>query len=129
MLKAPGAVGSEGYCRKNGKNGEWANVREGQPIGFTEYISGVQDLLKQVLDDLSMIRLSKFPPVNQETLPTKRLLSLAEAAQYIGVGKTRFGENFRKYVVPVKNGRNYLIPKEELDAWIEQAKRKGDLFY
>lgn len=47
----------------------------------------------------------------------------------MGVGKTRFEENYRKYVEPLKNGNRYVIPKEGLDSWIELAKRKGKIFY
>lgn len=85
--------------------------------------------ISEIIDNIKLLHLSMLALKQSEDCIPKRLYSIKEAAQYMGVGITRFGENYKKYVIPIKNGSHYLIPKEELDAWVEQAKRKGKLFY
>ena len=61
-------------------------------------------------------------------VPPKRLLSVSEAAEYLGIGKTEAYAHLRKYVRAINHGKKILIPKEELDSLIERTKRTGNLF-
>jgi excisionase family DNA binding protein len=57
----------------------------------------------------------------------KRLLTINEACNYLGIGSTEAYAQLRSHVRTIKHGKKILIPKEELDALIERAKRTGTL--
>jgi excisionase family DNA binding protein len=57
-----------------------------------------------------------------ETRPTRQTLSVQEAAQYVGLGRTKFGELIRRGEIPsLKVGARRLIPIAALDRWLESC--------
>lgn len=58
----------------------------------------------------------------------KRMLSVEEACAYLGIGTSEGYARLRSNVRTVRHGRRILVPREELDALIERAKRRGQLF-
>jgi len=55
----------------------------------------------------------------------KRLLSVEEAAQYLGVQKsTIYSRAWRRVIPSVKMGRRLLFDQEDLDRMIEAGKRE-----
>jgi predicted DNA-binding transcriptional regulator AlpA len=54
--------------------------------------------------------------------PTARCLSKDEAAQYLGIGVTLF-DGLR--IPPVRLGRRCVWDRYDLDAWLDDYKRRG----
>lgn len=54
-----------------------------------------------------------------------RLLSVAAAAAYLGIGRACFFELVRPHVVYVKIGRRILFDAKDLDTWVDEQKRRG----
>jgi len=54
--------------------------------------------------------------------PTARCLSKEQAAQYLGIGITLF-DDLR--IPPVRLGRRCVWDRFDLDAWLEDHKRRG----
>ncbi|MCH7804336.1 MAG: helix-turn-helix domain-containing protein [Acidobacteria bacterium] len=55
----------------------------------------------------------------------KRLISVAEAAKYLGVQKsTIYSWAWRRKIPSVKMGRRLLFDREDLDRMIEAGKRR-----
>jgi predicted DNA-binding transcriptional regulator AlpA len=59
---------------------------------------------------------------NALPLPTTRCLSKEQAANYLGIGITLF-DDLR--IPPVRLGRRCVWDRFDLDAWLEDHKRRG----
>lgn len=56
-------------------------------------------------------------------------INVAEAAQYLGVGKNRVYELLHESKLPfIRLGKNYRIPKKALDEWLENEVKKSFKF-
>ncbi len=59
-------------------------------------------------------------------LGEKRLISVEDAARYLGVKKsTIYSWAWRRKIASVKMGRRLLFDREDLDRMIEAGKREG----
>lgn len=81
-------------------------------------------LLKEIKKLKSLVESA----AKSERSAPKRLFSINEASEYLGIGKTETYAHLRRHVRTINHGKKILIPKEELDSLIEKAKRKGELF-
>jgi excisionase family DNA binding protein len=60
--------------------------------------------------------------VSRPTEAPTRLLSVAEAASALGIGRSRLYEEIGKgRVRTVRSGRRRLVPADAIDAFVEQA--------
>ena len=80
---------------------------------------------KGIEEEIRALRLTVESMAGDDRLPPKRLLSIEEACNYLGIGTTEGYARLRRYVRIVQHGRRILIPKEELDILIDRAKATG----
>lgn len=53
-------------------------------------------------------------------------ISVAEAAQYLGIGRNRMYDLLHAGKLPaVRLGKNYRIPKKSLDEWLDKEAQKS----
>lgn len=105
---------------------EKANTRlAGAMIESDEFME--ESDLDKILAEIQELKTLVVESTSEEKV-VPRLLTVQEAAKYLGIGKTEAYARLRQHVRCIKHGKKILVPKEELDHLIEKAKRTGKLF-
>ncbi len=88
----------------------------------------MNDALNDIMHEIRELRGIIVSATVHEMRPPKRLLSIEEACEYLGIGTTEGYARLRRHARTVKHGRRILIPREELESLIDRAKVTGRLF-